>query len=254
MRTTNTAFGFALCFLLSMSQGAVAGSGPATVDVDAIVKAVMNNQYGTQYDAKHTCWTYTHTSKQGDDITYCMRPGLPELVETAKGKLLFISAANAYDIRDDNRYAYSQSQPGLMGAFTIGIDTKGPWTYAALNNAMEFGSGGYCGCNKASFVKLSNQGDYGWLFVSGGAWNGTVVADYSILMPRKGDFADISRIPQIQEGGQDIKYELKVASDRPGAGLFPLVVTKIKGNVAIEDIQVNFDSKKFAYVMPSAKR
>jgi len=239
--------------LLWAGQSALAAPAPAAVDVDAIVKAVMANQYGAEYDSKHSCWTYSHTTKQGDDITYCMRPGTPELVETAKGKQLFIAAANVYDIRDDNRYTYSQTQPGLIGAFAVRIDAKGSWTYTALDNAMEFGSGGYCGCNKASFVKLSNQGDYGWLFVSGGAWNGTVVADYSILMPRKGSFVDVSRIPQVRERGQDFTYELKIASDRPGAGLFPLIVTKTKGGAKIEDIQVNFDPKTFTYVMPGGK-
>lgn len=240
--------GLALSVLL-LGQAACAAPAP---DVNAIVKAVMEDQYGKQYDAKHACWAYTHTTEQGDDLSYCMQPGKPELVDTAKGKQLFLYAANAYDIHDDNRYSYGPTDPGLMGAFQVSIDAKGEWTFIAMDNAMEFGTNGYCGCNKASLVKLSNQGDYGWLFVSGGAFQGKVVADYSIVMPRQGGFVDISRIPQTKSGEQDATYELKVA-ERPGAGLFPLLVTKTRAKAKVEDITVNFDPKKYAYQLPGAK-
>jgi len=213
----------------------------------------MDVQYGSQYDTKHACWAFVHTNEQGDAATYCMRPGNPELVDSTKGKQLYFYAANAYDIPDDTRYAYSQSDPGLMGAFKIQLDTKGGWTYLALDNAMDFGTTGYCGCNKASFVKLSNQGDYGWLFVSGGIWQGAVVADYSIVMAHRTKFVDISKIPQTRAAHQDVRYEVKVASDYLGPGLFPLNVIKIKGNMRVNEFQVGFDSKKFAYLLPSGR-
>lgn len=237
---------------LSLSLlGQMAGAAPAQ-DADDIVKAVMQDQYGKQYDAKHGCWVFTHTTEQGDDLTYCMQPGKPELVDTAKGRQLFLRAANAYDIKDDDRFTYSQTDPGLMGAFQVSLDAKGGWTFLAMDPAMEFGTGGYCGCNKAGFVKLSNQGDYGWLFVSGGAWQGKVVADYSIVMPRDGGFADVSRIPQTPSKEQDVTYELKIA-ERPGAGLFPLRVTKTRGNAKVEDLTVNYDPKERVYRLPGAR-
>lgn len=240
--------GLALSVLL---LGQAACAAPAA-DANAIVKAVMQDQYGKQYDAKHACWVFAHTTEQGNDLTYCMQPGKPELVDTAKGKQLFVYAANAYDIKDDDRYTYSQTDPGLMGAFQVSVDAKGEWTFVAMDNAMEFGTGGYCGCNKADFVKLSNQGDYGWLFVSGGAWQGKVVADYSIVTPHQGGFVDISRIPQTPSGEQDVTYELKVA-ERSGAGLFPLALTKLKGKAKVADITVDFDPKKHLYQLPGAK-
>lgn len=239
--------GLALSLSL-LGQAACAAPAP---DADAIVKAVMADQYGKQYDAGHACWVFTHTTEQGDDLTYCMRPGKPALVDTAKGKQLFLAAANAYDIKDDSRFAYGQTDPGLMGAFQIAIDAKGGWTFVALDPAMEFGTGGYCGCNKADFVKLSNQGDYGWLFVSGGAWQGKVVADYSIVTPRNGGFVDVSRIPQTAPKEQDATYELKVA-ERPGPGLFPLRVTKMRAKTKVQEITVDFDPKKYAYPWPGA--
>ncbi|MCT7103959.1 hypothetical protein M1702_24770, partial [Salmonella enterica subsp. enterica serovar Poona] len=92
------------------------------------------------------------------------------------------------------------------------------WTYQSLDNALEFGSNGYCGCNKAEFVQLSQQSDYGWLFTSGGVFQGTVVADYNIVMAHKGGFVDVSKIPQVREAAQDVQYDVKVAS--AGAGMF----------------------------------
>jgi len=239
--------------LLAAGHVATAHADAPSPDVNAIVKAVMADQYGNQYDSKHACWTFAHTSEQGDALTYCMSPGAPEVVDTPRGKLLYVYAANRYDIHDDNRYAYGQSEPGLMGAFAVRIDAKGQWTYQSIDNAMEFGANGYCGCNKADFVKLSAQGDYGWLFVSGGVWQGTVVADYSIVMAHKGGFVDVSKIPQTRESAQGIRYDVKVLADQAGKGMFPLQVTQSRDGATIKSFQVKFDPGAFAYKLPTGE-
>jgi hypothetical protein len=243
--------GVAALSLMLAGHAAIARADSPSLDVNAIVKAVMEDQYGKQYDGKHECWTFAHTTEQGDALTYCMSPGKPELIDTPKGKLLYIDAANRYDIHDDNRYAYGQSEPGLMGAFAVQIDAKGQWTYQSLDNAMEFGANGYCGCNKADFVKLSQQGDYGWLFISGGVWQGTVVADYSIVMAHKGGFVDVSKIPQTKESAQDVRYDIKIAAGGPG--MFPLDVTKSKGGATVTSFQVKFDPKAYTYALPAGE-
>jgi len=243
--------GVAALSLMLAGHAAIARADSPSLDVNAIVKAVMEDQYGKQYDSKHECWTFAHMTEQGDALTYCMSPGKPELIDTPKGKLLYIYAANRYDIHDDNRYAYGQSEPGLMGAFAVRIDAKGQWTYQSLDNAMEFGANGYCGCNKADFVKLSQQGDYGWLFTSGGVWQGTVVADYSIVMAHKGGFVDVSKIPQTKESAQDVRYDIKIATGGPG--MFPLDVTKSKGGATVTSFQVKFDPKAYAYALPAGE-
>lgn len=237
--------------LLLVGHVAVARADTPSPDVNAIVKAVMEDQYGNQYDSKHACWTFAHTSEQGNALTYCMSAAKPDVVDTAKGKLLYVYAANRYDIHDDDRYTYGHVDPGLMGAFAVQIDAKGQWTYQSLDNALEFGSNGYCGCNKADFVKLSPQGDYGWLFTSGGVWQGTVVADYNIVMAHKGGFVDVSKIPQVKESEQGVEYSIKVASASSGPGMFPLEVTKARGGATVKSFQVKFDPKAFAYVLPA---
>lgn len=248
---TTARIGLALLPWLGVCHAALAAA-PSAPDLDAIVKAVMEDQYGKDYDARHGCWTYTHTTEQGDDLTYCMRPGKPELVQTAKGRQLFVRAASVYDIRDDQRYRYSHVAPGLMGAFQLQLDARGGWTFLALDNELEFGSAGYCGCNDARFVKLSNQGDYGWLFASGGVWQGIVAAGYTLLLPRKGGFVDISRIPQVKEDEQGVEYALEVAPDQAGLGLFPLRVTR-KSGAGTETFTVNFEPKAGAYHLPAAR-
>lgn len=231
----------------------VAHAGTPSLDADAIVKAVMADQYGKQYDDKHACWTFDHTTEQGDALSYCMRPGKPELVDSAKGKLLYVYAANAYDIRDDNRYSYSQAQPGLMGAFKVLVDSNGQWTYQAIDNAMEYGTGGYCGCNKAEFVKLSAQSDYAWLFTSGGSWQGTTVADYSLVMARKSAFVDVSKIPRVKPAAPDVVYDVKVAAAGATNGMFPLDVTKTKAGAVLATFKVPFDPKSFVYALPAGQ-
>lgn len=245
--------GVATLVLLLAGHMAIARADATASNADAIVKAVMEDQYGAQYDAKHACWIFDHTTEQGDALSYCMRPGKPELVDSPGGKLLYVYAANVYDIQDDNRFAYSQAQPGLMGAFEVRVDALGHWTYQALDNAMEFGTGGYCGCNKAAFVKLSRQGDYGWLFTSGGTWQGVTVADYNLLVAHKGGFVDVSRIPRVRQAAQDVTYGIRIDDAGVASGMFPLEVTKSKGSVPLKSLKVDFDPRTFVYALPAGE-
>lgn len=224
-----------------------------TADTDAIVKAIMADQYGDHYDQVHACWSFSHASEQGDAVDYCMRPGKPVLVDTANGQQLYLYAANANDIQGDHRYLYSQNQPGLMGAFKVKLDGKGGWTYLAMDNAMAFGSGGNCGCNGAEPVKLTTRGDLGWLFTSGGVWQGTVVSDYDIVVAHRGRFVDVSSIPQIAESAQGVRYRLSIADDHPVDGWFPLHITRTQAGGQSMSFLVNFDVTKFAYALPSGR-
>lgn len=236
-----------MVILLLASHHTDAHAGEVAEDTSAIVTAVMKDQYGNQYDARHECWVFTPPSEEGHSVTYCMRPGPSSVVDTVEGRRLYLYAANVYDIHDDKRYAYGHNEPGLMGVFKIKLDAKVGWIYVALDNAMAFGTNGYCGCNNARFVKLSNQGDYGWLFVSGGTWQGVTVADYSIVMAHNGRFVDVSNIPQVTEGEQNIKYELTPLDDYRGAGMVPLKIIKMKDDAKVAEFQIGFDPKTFTY-------
>jgi len=219
-------------------------------DLSNIVSTVMKEQYGDHYDSKHACWEYSFKSGDGRAIEYCMRPKSYELVNAPSGKQLYFYATNADDISDDSRYFYSQSDLGLMGAFKLGIDAKDEWHLLSYNKAMDYGSGGSCGCDKARFVRLNNNGDYGWMFDSGGVWQGTVVLNYSIVAAINGNFKDISSIPEIEEDAQGIKYEIQIIDGDPGDRLFPLRVTKLKSGVKDDEFIVKFNEEKNLYVLP----
>lgn len=221
-------------------------------DVDSIVREVMNDTYGQTYDAKHTCWAFTWKDDQGESADYCMRVGMPEVVDSPKGKLLYFYTYNATDIRGDTRYGYSHVQPGLMGAFKLRLGGKQGWTYEASESATDYGTAGDCGCIKAHFVKLSNAGDYGWLFVSGGTWQGVSVADYNLVTAIKGRIVDTSKIPQMTEKAQGVTYTASVREDPTAKGFFPLHVVKTSAGKS-EEFDVPFNAAKSVYALPAGR-
>jgi hypothetical protein len=242
---------FAAALALPPQARAQAAPSP-TPDIAATVKAVMDDQYGATYDAKHTCWTYSYSGSGNDDgADYCMRPGKPEVLDVNGSKILYFTAANATDITDVAAYGYSQAQPGLMGAFKIRLGGKQGWTFIAMEPAMTFGTAGECGCRDAKLEKLTNKGDYGWVFTSGGVWQGTVVSNYSIVTAWKNKFQDISEIPQIGENDQSVRYEMTVQADPSAPGLFPLKVIKTKAKAKVAEFTVPFDTKKARYELPA---
>jgi hypothetical protein len=246
-----TGMTFAASLALPLAAWAQTASSP-TADVAATIKAVMDDQYGQTYDAKHSCWTYSISGSGDDDgADYCMRPGKPEVVDVNGSKILYFAAANATDITDVPAYGYSQAQPGLMGAFKIRLSGKQGWTFIAMDPAMTFGTIGECGCHDAKLERLSSKGDYGWVFTSGGVWQGTVVSNHNIVMAWKNKFQDVSGIPEIGENDQALRYEMTVQADPSATGLFPLKVVKIKAKAQVGEFTVPFDTKKARYELPA---
>lgn len=246
--------GVAAIILSALLSGSPADAATESRDdVEGLVKAVMNDTYSAGYDAKHACWSYRWKNEQGDEADYCMRPGPAHVVDGRNGKTLYLSTYSAADIRDDARYAYSHNQPGLMGAFKIRIGGKQGWTYEAFEAGIDYGTAGDCGCAKASFVKLSNSGDYGWLFVSGGTWQGVTVSDYSIVAPIKGRMKDLSKIPQSAEKAPGVTYEVAVKEDPAAKSFYPLHVVKATAGGPSEAFDVPFDSAKQIYALPAGR-
>ena len=100
-----------------------------------------------------------------------------------------------------------------MGAFKIRLGGKQGWTYEAFDAGTDYGTAGNCGCAKAQFVKLSNAGDYGWLFTSGGTSQGVTVSDYSLVAPAKNRIKDLSKLSQTTEKAQNVTYDVSVKED-----------------------------------------
>ena len=224
---------------------------PKQVDInlEEIIKAAMNQQYGANYNAKYDCWNYVLESDD-NSASYCMKPGEAHVMNVSGGKVIDFYAANRADISDNLDYGYGQVDSGLMGAFKLSVNAAGEWKYTAANKAMSFGSAGYCGCDKAELVKLSNEGLYGWMFSSGGVWQGIIVLDHEILAPNGDTFENISSIPEVREDTQDTKYEIKVVDTAAGKSVFPLLVTKLTSGKKDKELLINFDDKKRIYVLP----
>ena len=244
---------------LVVTLALMAGGSPAVAapvagdDVAGLVKAVMDDTYSGGYDAKHACWTYRWKNDQGDETDYCMRPGTPHVVDGRNGKTLFLNTYSAADIRDDTNYAYTQNQPGLMGAFKVRLGGKQGWTYEALDAGTDYGAAGNCGCSKAQFVKLSDAGDYGWLFASGGTWQGVTVSNYSIVAPIKSRVKDLSKLPQSTEKAQSVTYDVSVKEDPSAKGFYPLHVVKKTAGTTSEAFDVPFDAAKGVYALPAGR-
>ena len=214
----------------------------SAAQLEAIVKEVMLEQYGSEYDVKHDCWPYI----SGESGSYCMKASIPTLIESKRGKELYFYAANHSDINDDPNYSYGHADPGILGAYKLSIDKSGVWKYLSTSKAMTFGSSGYCGCDNAVFLKFGNDDYYGWMFTSGGVWQGTVVSNYSIVAPKDSAFVDLSQIPEIREESQDVRYQVKVI-DSSSDNVFPLMVTKTKAGKPSEEKLISFDEKKWLY-------
>jgi hypothetical protein len=217
--------------------------------LDVIVQKVMTEQYGESYNSKHGCWDYA-VDVSGDKTQYCMKPMATELVDTKSGKVLYFYAANKSDITDDASYQYSAVDSGLMGAFKLSIDATANWKYLSINKAMDFGTMGSCGCGEAKFSRLGAD-DYGWMFTSGGMWQGVMVSTHEIVAPQADSFKNISRIPEVREEHQDTKYTIKLVETDANKKMFPLLVSKQKTGSAVESLTVEFDPTASVYALPS---
>jgi hypothetical protein len=217
----------------------------AAVDTARIIADVMRQQYPGGYDDKHDCWTFSR--KAGDSETeYCMRSQPAQWADGGDAKSFYFIASSANDINDDLRYAYGSVDSGLMGAFQVSIGSDGGWKLVAAEKAIGFGTAGACGCEDAKLVRLG-RAYHGWMFVSGGMWQGIVVSNHEIVAPHNGGFKNLSAIPEIREEAQDVRYTVAVVDSDPEADVFPLNVEKLESDKKIGERVVGFDRDKWAY-------
>lgn len=227
---------------------AVAAESISDDRMTAMVKKVMDTQYGKSYNEKYQCWEYV--ASKLEDRQYCMQAGKAILVDTGNSKVIYLHAASRADIADDPVYSYGSVDPGLLGAFKLAMDASGAWEPVASNKAMEFGSIGNCSCDQAQLLKLGDGDFYGWIFSSGGIWQGIVVLNHVIVAPQGNIFANISGIPEIRENDQDTTYKIKVVDSDAGKKVFPILVSKQRKGQAPQELVVAFDEKKKLYTLP----
>ena len=234
-----------------MAAIALACNPAVAEDTDAVIREIMADQYHGAYDATHTCWAHSYRNENAELTQYCMRPLKSQVVEEKGVSMLYLIAANATDINDNADYGYSQADSGLMGVFKVSLGGSKGWTYKAFDSEMAVGFAGQCGCSDIQLVQLDNAGEHAWLFTSGGTWQGVTNASFSLLMPVKSDFKNLSRIPQTQgEENPGVSYQISVKADDTAKCLFPLRVIKLDGEQKVDEFDVPFDSAKEVYALP----
>ena len=137
-----------------------------------------------------------------------------------------------------------------MGAFALRLDPTGHATYVASERALQFGTAGDCGCRDARFVRLDSGYTYGWLFTSGGIWQGTVVSNYSIVAPVGRKFVDLSAIPDVAEDDQGATHVIKVEATNVAKGLYPLRVIRQRNGKKEQEFLIEFDRARGVYSLP----
>lgn len=228
--------------------------GTSDKDVAQLIHSMMDEQYGvSNYNTKYDCWDIEQEGNGGLSTQYCMKPGPSRLVSESGATALYALSYNRNDITGDLDYRYSHSDLGLMGAFKAVHDDKtNQWTYIAGNRSMDCGTGGTCGCADAELLAIGAN-RHGWIFTTGGSWQGTLVVNYAIVTDFDGKFFNVSAIPRIKEESQDVEYGVHVANAQQTQAMFPLIVTKTRAGKKIEDITVPFDPSKRIYTLPEGK-
>lgn len=221
--------------------------------LNAAIRKTMVEQYGSHYNTALNCWPHT-VMINGEELDYCMQAGKAEVVDSSAGNRLFFMASNISDIDAERpQFLYSHPDQGLMGAFELKQDSAGAWVLVAASKALEFGSSGDCACADARFARVGRN-TYGWLFTSGGVWQGVVVSKHNIVVPVDGQFKDVSQVPETEEARQGVTYTIALDDSDANATMYPLLVTE-NGNVKVDKrLVVNFDSRQGLYLLPRRAR
>jgi hypothetical protein len=156
-------------------------------------------------------------------------------VEEAGQSVLYVLASNVnrFDAPD---YQYAHADSGRAAAFAAAINRDGSLgDLIASGGGLAFGSNGNCGCEDAALVRLGAE-KHAWHFVSGGVWQGIVVANHVLLARTGNAFVDVSEIPEVSEDDQSHRFSIAVDESDPSLKQFPIIVTK---RVVVDAVEAN---------------
>lgn len=225
-----------------------AHSGAARFDLDQLVQAFLHLQYPKGYDDRNDCWR-TSYGKGDDAMSYCMH-ALPAHLVTEKGqRVLYVAAGSVADIEGDPDYRYSATDPGMFDAYRLAVEPDGHTRQTSAARGVDYGSGGDCGCMDADFVQLGPD-VHGWVFSSGGTWQGETTLTQAVVAPTGAQFRDIAGIPQRADGDADAEYRIALTKGPPSAGLYPLKVLKYRNGQKVSEHLISFDAAAGRYVVP----
>ena len=224
------------------------GRGPflPALDERGLVQATMRARYG-EPDGALRCWPTVLETAGHDPLAYCMRPGPATVVSTSQGRLLLFLAHNVQDVgARPRRFYYGADDPGLAGLFAVSLGERGESRVAAFADAVPLGTQGDCGCENAQPVHLGRD-MYGWMFSTGGTWQGVRVSSYDIYAENDGAFLSVGTFADVEERRQDLRRRITIDASRPDAPHYPLIVTTWNGAREVDRHVVYFDAQQHRY-------
>ncbi|MCC8537625.1 hypothetical protein ACDH70_21330 [Xanthomonas axonopodis pv. poinsettiicola] len=213
-----------------------------STEIDSIVRDVMNSAYGAgNFDQARRCWKYEFNAS-GEPLDYCMVGLVSKVSNDGEGVKLYIQAHS-----DPQAAIYSQVDPGLQGLFVVGVDAGKKAKTLAAKPAMDMGQAGDCGCLDAKVIQVG-PARYGWLSTTGGIWQGVQVTRYSLYVPIGMEIRDVSGIPRVAEKSPSEINEFRVMTGGDVvAGMYPLEITRKRGDTVVETRLVPYDETKRTY-------
>lgn len=235
-----------ISFLMINSLWATGVAQLSVGDREAI-RSIMATQYGDQYLEEHRCWNYAFDDGRGDSTPYCMTVGGSRITDEDGVRILYFFAFSRAGVGGNTEFTYAHHETGLMGVFkAVLIAGSKKWRLVAANKEMPFGTSGSCGCELANFLRLGRK-KFGWMFASGGVWQGAVVTNYAIVTDFNGAILDVSAIPQVEEHDQETSYIVEVAPDDLSEEMFPLLVHKSRNGSEIGQYRAVFNRASRLY-------
>lgn len=228
-------------------RNTVMPAGPGAVE--QAVANTLRSHYPAGYDEANRCWRTTRG--EGDDAAaYCMRP-LPEHAIQDNGSTwIYLALASASDIREQPDYLYGQVDAGMMDAFKLRVGSDGTAEVVAKGLGLAFGSAGDCGCANAVFVQVGSRA-HGWMFTSGGTWQGTTVASHALVAPVGDTFKDVVALPRFVEGDQSIEQRVAIlppaADSDADAEWYPLRLSRWRAGTQMDEARLEFDAASSRY-------
>lgn len=205
------------------------------LDARLIVDRIMQAEYGPLDSG--ACHRYVDEST---GLRYCMRVDPNDIHVVSEGSLFFMAHSDS-KIGD-----YASVDPGVMAAYEVLIK-DGREEVVAKNKALAIGAAGSCQCEEAQFLEVGPHLRFGWLFTYGGTWQGTDAYSYAIIAPVGSEFLNVSEIPQIEEGQQQVTYSLSVMRSAQSEGFYPLDVSKSSNGRDGERMRVEYDPARRTY-------
>jgi hypothetical protein len=218
-----------------------------------LISQIIKDQYAGSHNKDHGCWVSGITEYND----YCIKPVKAQRVIAHDGERLYV-LTEGLPLDADGQVAEMSCHgcAGLVGAFAVKLENGKINKYLAIAKGLTFGSYGRAfGIDEAKLTKIGPSDYYGWVFSSGGTWQGTTISHHNILAPYHQTFVDLSEIPSISEDDQDHVYEINFDTKKDEVKVYPLIVTKFSGDykTVVTRFAVPFDTKSWRYKLPINK-